>query len=106
MQKSLALILFAASSLGVGAGSTFSFAAEEANPKAIASPEATPPQSSRKKMHQPSQRKMHRMQKTGSGKPLQSDSAAAPNPSQRSMRQKLKKAKPSQTPATGNPEAH
>lgn len=121
MRKFLAFILLAAGSLVVGGGA--SFAAEEASPKAVSSPEAAPPQPSQRKMHQSmqrkehqlSQRKMRRMQKAGSGKPPQSSSAAeqaqvqtegAPNPSQRSMRQKLREAnKPNQTPATDNPES-
>lgn len=107
MRKSLALVLFVASSFGMGIGGTLCLAAEDANPKPAASPEAMSPQASQQKMHQLSQRKMHRMQKTGNDKPLQGDSATAPtsegtpNPSQRSMRQKLKKAKP-KAPAAEN----
>ena len=111
MQKSLALIILAASSLMLEGGGAISLAAEEANlaaeeanSNAVVAPKTTPPQSS-----QPSQRKMHRMQKPG-GKAHQSNSAqgqpeGAPSPSQRSMRQKLKEAKSNQAPATGNPES-
>lgn len=104
MQKSLALIILAASSLMLEGGGAISLAAEEANSNAVVAPITTPPQSS-----QPSQRKMHRMQKPG-GKAHQSNSAqgqpeGAPSPSQRSMRQKLKEAKSNQAPATGNPES-
>jgi hypothetical protein len=107
MRKSLAFIVLAASLVGAGEG-TVCFAAVDAKPKAASSPVATLQQSQQKKTPQPSQRKMHRMQKTGGGSPSQGNSAAeevAPNPSQRSMRQKLKAAKPVQVPATVNPEA-
>lgn len=111
MRKFLAFILLAASPLMVESSSALCFAAEDANQRA-ALPEAVSQQPSQRKKHQPSQRKMRRIQKTGSGT-LQDNSAAvkiqgqpeeASKPSQRSMRQKLKEAKP-KTPATDTPEA-
>lgn len=115
MRKSLIPVVLAACVLQAGSSSVLCFAADDANPKPVASPQ-TRPQALQQKTHrppqkkaqQPSQRKMHRMQKGDGDKPVQSDSAAtstqgqpeeAPNPSQRSMRQKLKEATPKQTPA-------
>lgn len=107
MRKSLLIILLVAGSFGVD-GSALCFAAEAAKPKAGVSTEK-PQQRS-----QLSERKMHRMQKAGSDarrprKPeanqAQGRMERAPNPSQRSMRQKLKEAKQNQAPATGNTES-
>lgn len=103
MRKFLAIV-FAASFLWGGA---LCFAAEKVKPKAVSSPEAAPQQSTQNKTQRPSQRTMHRMRKTGGGKSSPDNSAApeaAPNPSQRSMRQKLKAVKPVQAPETANPE--
>ena len=129
---SLFFSLVAASSFGVGGGSSLCFAAEVATPMAVAVPEVTTVESSAHKTHHPSQRtmhkkqqasglsentprtnccsqrKMHKMQLAGSGA-NHSDSATepvqerpAPNPSQRSMRQKMRAATPNQSPTTDN----
>lgn len=115
MWKSLAIVLLAASALWVGGGSALCFAAEDANSKAVASPEAEPPQ--------PSQRMMHREQKANTNEqlksdtdegtaqdqgtaqdeaPVQSQPENTPNPSQRSMRQQMKDSQHNQAPVTGN----
>lgn len=105
MQKLTALILLAAGSFALGGSSNLCFA--EGIQKTDA---ATPAQTSQQKMQKPSQRKMHRMQKTGRDRPFKSDSAAMsaggaePKPSQRSMRQKLREAK-QKKPAANVPEA-
>ena len=65
MWKSLAIVLFAASSFGIGGSIASCFAAEDANPKAAASPEVKPPQ--------PSQRMMHRQQQVNTYDQRQSD---------------------------------
>lgn len=108
MRKSFVFIVLAAIGLGVGGG-TICFAAGDASPTSASSRQAVRQQTTQNKARPPSQRKMHRMRKSGGiGSATVSDQGqvdAPTNPSQRSMRQKLKAAKPSQVPETANPES-
>jgi hypothetical protein len=110
VQKFFFFIALAASCLGVGGG-TPCFAAGDTSPASASSPsspQAMRQQATQNKARRPSQRKMHRMRKSGgmgsSTVPDQEQVEAPSNPSQRSMRQKLKAAKPVKVPETANPE--
>jgi hypothetical protein len=109
MRKSLAFILLAATSFLVGGG--LCFAAESSTPEGAAAPAAVTPQPSLREMHRTQQSNIEE-QKDDSEEdqtnedqpneeaPVQTQSIAAPAPSQRTMQQQMREARRNQ--AIGN----